>query len=106
MSNAVKRTRTTGRKIARKKLDVPSCLQDHPAHARSCDIYKKEKEILEVKEKRNVSFLEARKIVVAYLRESSYASFARRANTTNEDNKYRTFMEKLIRLEANNWPKF
>ena len=26
---------------------------------------------------------------------------ARRADTTNEDNKYRTLVEKLIKLEAN-----
>ena len=25
---------------------------------------------------------------------------------TNQDNKYRTLVEKLIHLESNNWPKF
>ena len=38
--------------------------------------------------------------------ENSYASVARRANTTNDDNKYRTLVEKLIQLETNDWPKF
>ena len=38
--------------------------------------------------------------------ESSYASVARRTDRTNEDNKYRTLVEKLIQLEANDWPKF
>ena len=47
---------------------------------------KKEKELLEVKHKRNVPFLEARKIVGTYMGENSYTSFARRADTTNQDN--------------------
>ena len=38
--------------------------------------------------------------------ESSYASVARRADRTNEDNKYRTLVEKLIQSGANDWPKF
>ena len=38
--------------------------------------------------------------------ESSYASVARRVDRTNDDNKYRTHVEKLIKLEANDWPKF
>ena len=38
--------------------------------------------------------------------ESSYASVARRADRINDDTKYRTLVEKLLRLEANNWPKF
>ena len=67
---------------------------------------KKGKGILEVKHKRNVSFLEARKIVGTYMGENSYAYVAQRANTTNEDNKYRTLIEKLIQLEANDWSKF
>ena len=46
-----------------KEIECANCRQDHPAYARSCDVYKKEKEILEVKHKRTVSFLEARKIV-------------------------------------------
>ena len=79
--------------------------QDHPAYARSCDTYKKEKEIFEVRHKRNVSFPEARKIVKSFMRESSYTSVARRADTTNQD-KYRFFVEKLIRLEPNDWPEF
>ena len=38
--------------------------------------------------------------------ESSYASVARRADRTNDDNKYKILEEKLIQLEANDWPKF
>ena len=40
-------------------------------------------EILEVKHKRNVSFLEARKIVGTYIGENSYISVARSADTIN-----------------------
>ena len=67
---------------------------------------KKKKEIIEVKHKRNVSFLEARRIVGSYMGENSYASVARRADRTNDDTKYRTPVEKLLKLETNDWPKF
>ena len=89
-----------------KKIRCAKCRQDHPAYLRSCDVYKKEKEILEVKRKMNVSFLEARKIVGSYMWENSYVSVARRADRTIQDNKYRILVEKLIHLEANDWPKF
>ena len=78
-----------------------NCRQDHSTYTRSFHVYKKEKEILEVKRKRNVTFLEARKIVGTYMGENSYASVARKANTTNEDNKYRTLVDKWIQLEDN-----
>ena len=41
---------------------------------RSCDFYKKEKEILEGKHKKNRSFVEAREIVGTCMGEKSYAS--------------------------------
>ena len=80
------------------------CQQDYPAYARTCAFY--QKEIIEVKHKRNVSFLEARRIVGSYIRESSYASVAQRVDRTNDDTKYRTLLEKLIKLQAHDWPKF
>ena len=43
-----------------------------------------------VKDKRKVSLLEARKIVGTYIGESNYASVARKVDTTNQNNKYRT----------------
>ena len=85
-----------------KEIRRTNCRKDHPDYARSGDVYKKEKKILEVKSKRNVSFLQAKN----YMGESSYDFVARRANTTNQDNKYRTLVEKLIQLEANDGPKF
>ena len=38
--------------------------------------------------------------------ENSYASVARRVDITNEDNKYRALVEKLIQLKTNDRPKF
>ena len=89
-----------------KEIRSANCRQDHTAYATSCYAYKNEKEILEVKHKRNTTFLETRKIVGTYMGENSFASVARRADTTNQNNKYRALMEKLIQLEADNWPKF
>ena len=89
-----------------KEILCVNCQQDHPAYARTCTVYQKEKEIIEVKHKRNVSFLEARRIVGNYMGESCYASVAQRADRTNDDTKYRTLVEKLLKLEANDWPKF
>ena len=89
-----------------KEIRCANCQQDHPAYVRTCTVYQKEKEIIEVKHKRNVSFLEARRIVGSYMGESSYATVARRADRINDDTKYRTLVEKLLKLEANDWPKF
>ena len=89
-----------------KEIRCTNCLQDHLAYIRSCIVYKKEKEILEGKHKRNVSFLEARRIVGTFLGENSYTSVAWRADITNQDNKYRALVEKLIQMEVNDWPKF
>ena len=89
-----------------KPIRSPNCQQDHPAYTRSCDIYRKEKEIIEVKPKRNVSFLEARKIEGSYMGETSYASVTRRAETSNQDNEYKALINKLINLDPSEWPKF
>ena len=80
-----------------KEIKCVNCCQNHLAYARSCEAYKKE--ILEVKLKRNASFLEAGKIVGAYMGENSYASVARRVDTINQGNKYTALVEKLIQLE-------
>ena len=60
-----------------KEIICAKCRQDHPFYARSCDVYRKEKEILRVKHKRNVCLLESRKIVGTYMGENCYASVAR-----------------------------
>ena len=53
-----------------------------------------------------MSFLEARKIEASYLGENSYVSIAPSEDRTNEDNKYRTLVKKLIQLETKDGPKF
>ena len=88
------------------RLWARPCFSSSTNQTRTCTVYQKEKEIIEVKHKRNVSFLEAWRIVGSYMGESSYASVARKANRTNDDTKYRTLVEKLLKLEANDWPKF
>ena len=87
-----------------RQIRCANCRQIHPAYARSCNVDKKEKEILALKHKRNVSFLEERKIVGTYVGENSYASFARRVDTINRY-KYRALVKKFIQLESNDWPK-
>ena len=86
-----------------KETRCANCQNHHPAYPRTCPVH--QKEIIEVKHKRNVSFLEARRIVGSSMGESSYASVARRADRTKYYTKYRTLVEKLIKLEANDWPK-
>ena len=54
----------------------------------------KKNEILEVKHKRNVSFLEAREIIGTNMGENSYASVAQMPYTINQDNKYRAPVDK------------
>ena len=53
-----------------KEIRCSNCQQGHPAYARSCDIDKKEKEILEVKPKTSVSFQKARKTEGFFMREN------------------------------------
>ena len=69
-----------------KGIRCANCQQDHPAYARTCAVYQKEKEIIKFKRKRNVSFLEARRIVrSSYMGESRCASVAQRVERTNDD---------------------
>ena len=51
-------------------------------------------------------FLKAKKIVGTYMGENSYASVAWRADTINQDDRYRILVEKLIQLEPNDCPTF
>ena len=74
-----------------KQIRFAKCWRDHPAYIRFCDVCKKEKKKIWW-DKSNMSFQEARKIVGTYMGENSYASVARRADTTNQD-KYRILGE-------------
>ena len=81
--------------------------QNHPDYARSSEAYKKEKEILESKHKRNLSFLEARKIVDTNTGDNRYISVAQRADIINQDHWYKALVEKLMKHPYNsdlkNW---
>ena len=85
-----------------KQIRCANCCQDHPAYVRSCFVYKKEREILEVKHKRNVSSLKARKIIGSTWEKTARPLLHRGQiqpiKTTN--------IEHLTQLEANDWPKF
>ena len=77
--------------------------------SRSCDMYKRESKILEMKYKWNVTCFETRRILESYIRENIYAFVARRVNPIrngNQHDNYRALVEKLIHLEPNDWPKF
>ena len=53
-----------------------NCQQNQPGFSRSCNIYKREREIMEIKYEKNILFLEARKIVNQYMKENSYTTVA------------------------------
>ena len=53
-----------------KEIRCSDCQQGHLTYAKSCDIDKKEKEILEVKPKTNVSFQKARKTIGSFVGEN------------------------------------
>ena len=90
-----------------KETRCANCRQNPATNARSCKAYKKEKETREVRHKRSSSFLKARKIVGTYMGENSYyTSVARRADTINQDNRYRALVEKFIQLKPSDWLKF
>ena len=83
--------------------------QDHPANSRSCDIYKVENEIFEVKHKKNINFAEARKIVGSCMGENSYTSVVWKVGPirqSSQNSKYKVLVEKLTLLEPKHLPKF
>ena len=90
------------------KIIYLNCQQNYLTFSRSCDIYKREWDILEVKRKRNVTFFKAR-IVESYMEENTYALLHRVGDLikqSNQVNKYRVLIEKLIQLEPKDCPKF
>ena len=51
-----------------------------PAFSRTCNIHNREKEITEVKYRRNIAFWEARKIVQCYMKDNTYANVKQNAS--------------------------
>ena len=87
--NAIKRTRITLRKIAWKKLDVQTADKIIRVTQDLALFTKKEKEIIEVKHMRNVSFPEAREIVGSYMGENR--GRIERMKTTNIEHSWRNW---------------
>ena len=71
---------------------------------------KKREEIVEVKSRRNITFLEARNLVESYMKFYTYANVVQRAspnsNNNNQRDEYRALVEKLMKQGSNDWPKF
>lgn len=78
-----------------------NCQEDHVAFSRSCGVYRREKEIMEVKYK-NISFIDARKVVDNYMKVTSYTAITQR----EKPDRYNTLIEKLLKLKPSDWPKF
>ena len=91
------------------EIKCPNCQEIHLTFSRSCDIYKKEKWIMEIKYKRNIMFFADRNIEELYMKVNTYITVALRANPISNNNQsanYQTLDKKLITLQLNNWPKF
>ena len=84
-----------------KEIRYPHCRQDDPAYSRSRNVYKKEKEILQGKHKRNITLLEGKKIVGSNTVESIFDSEWIHPLSNNQDNKYSVQVKKLIQLVPN-----
>ena len=65
------------------EIKYPNCQQNPPTFSRSCDIYKRERDLMEIKYKRNTSF-EARKIVESYMKVNIFASVAQREKNNQQ----------------------
>ena len=81
----------------------PKCLENLSLFSRSCDIYKREREIIEIKYKRNITSFETRKIMEFYMKENTRITIIWRvkpiSNNSRPDN-YRTLVKKLIQIET------
>ena len=92
-------------------IKCANCQSDHPADSRDCLVWKKEKEINNIKYTNNISFPEARKLVQSKNQypTKSYAQ----ATTPNPEPKHdhscrscHKILENLINLTPENLPKF
>lgn len=90
VQNLVKKTQNH---VAEGCIHNIKCQENNLAFGKSCCICKKEKEILEIKHRRNVSLSEARKIVYAYMKGS------------NKTDKYKALIVQLVQLGSNYLPK-
>ena len=89
--------------------EIKKCL----TFSRTCNIYKRKKEMIKVKYRKYITFLEARKIVESYMKDKTYSYIAQKLSHNNSKNiknnhldNNRAFFEKLLQLGPINWPKF
>ena len=83
--------------------EYTNCDGYHPASARSCDSWKVEKEILEIKHKNNIPYHKSRKMV-AGSKIPAYSHVVQRGKASLK--KYEEIVKTLIRLEPSNWESF
>ena len=83
--------------------------ENYAMFTRSCDIYRREREIVEIQNKRNTTFIKSGKTVDSKMGTNAYTYLAQRANpirNSNQPDNYRALDKKLIQLELNDSPKY
>ena len=80
-----KRIKTTMGEEFPNETKGSNCQENHCTFSRTCNIYKREKEIMKVKY-RKIICLEARKIMETYIKDSTYANIAQKASPITEIN--------------------
>ena len=90
----------------KKTLRCANCGGDHPVYVKTCEKWKREKEILSVKYTKNISFLEARKIVDATNRDKTYSQAVSLVTSTELTSKYQNLVRKLLQLGPGDWSNF
>ena len=68
-----------------KDIKCANCHEQYPAFSRTCEFYKREKELMHVKHIKNIPFPDARKIVEHYMGTRTYANIAQKTNQKPQD---------------------
>ena len=93
-----------------KDVKCANCHEQHSAFSRTCEFYKRKKEIMHIKQTKNIPFPEARKIVESYMGIRIYANVAQKINQKPQDiipiDKYEKLIEKIMNLSINEWSTF
>ena len=77
-----------------------NCQDRHPNFSRSCNMYRRETKIIEKKYRRNITFLEARKIVESNTKDNPNTNVTQKVNpicnTKNQSDGYKALNQKLV----------
>ena len=92
-------------------IKCANCQGNHPADSRDCMVWKREKEVNQIKYTNNISFPEARKIVQSKTQfpTRSYAQATSSTTETKHDHTCRScheILDKLTKLTPDSLPKF